>query len=260
MRYIKGLTKETLKLLDRINKESNYYQVRQRAHCIKLSYQGYKISELMKIFQVSRNTIYNWFNNWECSSLAGLYNKLGRGGKKLFNLSKEKKIKEWVKETPKNLEKVKGRIKKEWGITTSKDTIKRIIKFAKMSWRRVKKIVGGNPVTEIYNKKVKELEELEKQESKGKIEIRYVDESGFCLIPYIPYAWQENKQQIGVKSQQSKRLNVLGFLTKNNQLEAYTFKGSINSDVVIACIDDFFLYKNHKKDSLSNGQFFNSSK
>ena len=69
--------------------------------------------------------------------------------------------------------------------------------------------------------------------------IRYVDETGFCLIPYIPYAWQEQEQKIEVKSQQSKRLNVLGFLTKDNQLEAYTFNCSINSDVVITCIDKF---------------------
>ena len=60
MRYIKGLTKDTLKLLERIYKQSKYYQVRQRAHCILLSYQRYKISELMVIFRVSRNTIYNW--------------------------------------------------------------------------------------------------------------------------------------------------------------------------------------------------------
>jgi transposase len=66
-----------------------------------------------------------------------------------------------------------------------------------------------------------------------------VDESGFCLIPYIPYAWQENQQKTEVKSQQSKRLNVLGFLTRDNQLDAYTFNCSINSDVVIACIDKF---------------------
>ncbi|MDJ0688976.1 MAG: hypothetical protein QNJ41_10735 [Xenococcaceae cyanobacterium MO_188.B32] len=40
----------------------------------------------------------------------------------------------------------------------------------------------------MYAKKVKELEQLKQQEEKGEIEIRYVDESGFCLIPYIPYA------------------------------------------------------------------------
>ncbi len=64
MRYIKGLTKDTAKLLKRIYKQSRrysavrrrsllrlrqYHQVRQRAHCILLSYQKYKISELMAI-------------------------------------------------------------------------------------------------------------------------------------------------------------------------------------------------------------------
>ncbi len=47
MRYIKGLTKDTLKLLERIYQQSKYYQVRQRAHCIRLSYQGYKISAII---------------------------------------------------------------------------------------------------------------------------------------------------------------------------------------------------------------------
>ncbi len=77
MRYIKGLTKDTIKLLKRIYKQSKYYQVRQRSHCILLSYERYKISELMAIFKVSRNTIYNWLNNWEANGLVGLYNREG---------------------------------------------------------------------------------------------------------------------------------------------------------------------------------------
>ncbi|MGB6300402.1 MAG: IS630 family transposase [Rivularia sp. (in: cyanobacteria)] len=239
MRYIKGLSKETLKILDRIYHQSKYYQVRQRAHCIKLSFQGYKISELMKLFKVSRNTIYNWFNNWDLESLAGLYNNPGRGRKTIFNINQQKVIKEWVKETPKNLEKVQDRIEKEWGILASKDTIKRVLKIASMGWYRIKRIVGGVPIPAFYDKKYQELQKLKEQESIGEIEIRYVDESGFCLIPYIPYAWQESKQKTTEKSQQSKRLNVLGFLTRNNELEAYAFDCSINSDVVIACIDDF---------------------
>lgn len=239
MRYIKSLTKDTLKLLKRIYKHSKYYQVRQRAHCIQLSYQGYKIAELMKIFKVSRNTIYNWFNSWESSKFVGLYNSPGRGRKKIFNDNQELEIKKWVKATPKSLEKVQERIKKAWGITASKKTIKRIIKSLKMGWYRIKRRVGGSPVPNFYAKKVKELEKLKEYEARGEIEIRYVDESGFCLIPYIPYAWQDRKEKIEIPSRKSKRLNVLGFLTKDNQLEAYTFNCSINSDVVIACIDKF---------------------
>jgi transposase len=239
MRYIKGLSRETASLLKRIYQQSQYYQVRQRAHCIQLSYEGYQISELLNIFKVSRNTIYNWFNNWESFGLVGLYNHPGQGRRKIFKINQQKIIKEWVKETPKNLGLVQEKIKKQWELTVSKDTIKRVIKSIQMGWYRIKRRVGGEPVPEIYTRKVKELEKLVELERTGKIEIRYVDETGFCLIPYIPYAWQENNQKIVVKSQNSKRLNVLGFLTRENELEVYTFQCSINSDVVIACIDKF---------------------
>jgi transposase len=239
MRYIKGLTRETSSLLKRIYQQSKYYQVRARAHCLQLSYEGYKISELIKIFKVSRNTIYNWFNNWESGGLVGLYNYSGQGRKKIFNEEQQKIIIKWVKETPKNLGLVQEKIKKQWGIIASKDTIKRVIKFVQMGWYRLRRRVGGEPEPKFLIRKVQELEKLIQLEKVGKIEIRYVDETGFCLIPYIPYAWQEKNQKISVKSQQSKRLNVLGFLTRSNELEVYTFQDSINSDVVIACIDKF---------------------
>ena len=93
MRYIKGLSRETLKLLKRIYKQSEYNQVRQRAHCIQLSYEGYTIAKLMKVFQVSRNTIYNWFNDWDKYGLAGLYDRKGRGRKRFFNVEQQKEIK-----------------------------------------------------------------------------------------------------------------------------------------------------------------------
>jgi len=112
MRYIKGLSKETLKLLKRIYKSSKSEQVRERGLAIQLSYQGYKISQLMEIFQVSRNTIYNWFNNWDKKGLVGLYDRKGRGRKKLFQIEYQQKIKEWVKENPKNLSKVRDKIHK----------------------------------------------------------------------------------------------------------------------------------------------------
>ncbi len=108
-----------------------------------------------------------------------------------------------------------------------------------MGWFRIKKTTAGEPLTSFYEKKVEELEEIKEQECRDEIEIVYVDETGFCLTPYVPYAWQENKKRIKVKSSRSKRLNVLGFLSKKNLLEVYSFECSINSDIVVACIDAF---------------------
>ena len=105
----------------------------------------------------------------------GIYNSYGRGRKKLFTVEQEQQIKNWVKETPKNLGKVQEKILREWGNTVSKKTIKRIIKSAYMGWYRIKRRVGGKPVPEFYDKKVKKLDKLKEQESTGEIEIRYVD-------------------------------------------------------------------------------------
>ena len=102
MRFITRLAYETEKLLKRIEQKSKYYQVRQRAKCIQLSYQGFQISKIMKILKVGRNTIYNWLNNWEKYNLIGLYNKKGRGRKTILEGQKEEQVKEWIKNHPKN--------------------------------------------------------------------------------------------------------------------------------------------------------------
>ncbi len=153
MRYIKGLTKDTIKLLKRIYQQSKYYQVRQRSHCILLSHQKYRICELMEIFKVSRNTIYNWLNNWESLGLVGLYNREGQGRKKIFDKEQQKIIKDWVKETPKNLVVVQEKICSKWGIRASKDTIKRVLKCLGMKWKRLRKTVRGKPEPELYERK-----------------------------------------------------------------------------------------------------------
>lgn len=239
MRYIKGLTKDTLKLLKRINKESRYHQVRQRSHCILLSYRKYKISELMRIFQVSRNTIYNWLNNWENWGLVGLYDREGRGRKKLFDDQQQETIKEWVKETPKKLGTVQERIKQEWDMVVSKDTIKRVIKCLGMKWKRMRKQVGGEPDKEFYERKKQILEALKRLSDLGCLDLRYLDESGFCLTPYVPYGWQDKSETEGLKSKKSKRLNVIGLLNRKNDLECYIFENKITSDVVIKLLDNY---------------------
>ena len=239
MRYIKGLNKETIKLLKRIHKQSKYYQVRQRSHCIQLSYEGYQIEELMRIFQVSRNTIYNWFNNWEKLGLVGLYNRAGQGRKKQFNVEQEKTIKEWVKQSPKNLSKVQGQIQEKWGITTSKYTIKRIIKKLKMTWKRMKRGLAKPPDEWELEVKIPKLVELKEQEKKGEIELRYFDETGFSLMPYVPYAWQEKNQKIILNSSKSKRINILGLMNRESELYYEIISGAVNSEIIINFFDRF---------------------
>ena len=67
-----------------------------------------------------------------------------------------------------------------------------------------------------------------------------MDETGFTRVPPIPYAWQTIGDTLGLPSQRSGRLNVLGFMHRQGTLESYVSEQSITSDVVAACIEVFF--------------------
>lgn len=239
MRFITNLNRETIKLLIRISKQSQYYRVRQRAHCILLSYEGYTTTQLMTIFRISRVTIYNWFNNWEKQKLVGLYDAKGKGRKPKLKEKQKEQVLQWAKTFPKSIKKIAGLILEHFSISLSKKTIKRILKYFGFTWRRIRQRVAGKPDPLEYQQKKETLQQFKRQDEQGIIDLRYFDESGFCLTPYIPYAWQVKNETIEIETQKSERLNVVGFLNRDNNLTAYTFYGNIDSQVVIACIDDF---------------------
>ena len=239
MRFIQLLSLETESLLRRIYQHSKRTQVRQRAHCILLSNEGFTIAELMKIFQVSRKTIYNWFTAWEEQSLVGLYSRPGRGRKPTFTPEQREQIHQWAQENPKTLNPVLNKIQEMWKLTVSKDTVRRILKGFSMSWRRCRRVLGGSPDPQEYERKKRQLEGLKALDDEEVIDLIYMDEAGFCLTPYVPYAWQDKGETLGLESQKSERLNALGFMHRRRTVESYLFTQSITSEVVIACIDDF---------------------
>lgn len=55
----------------------------------------------------------------------------------------------------------------------------------------------------------------------------------------MPYAWQPIGETIEVPCSKSSRLNVLGFLTLDNQFEPFVFECNIDTDIVIATFDEF---------------------
>jgi hypothetical protein len=57
-----------------------------------------------------------------------------------------------------------------------------------------------------------------------------LDETGFCLTPYIPYGWQEKGEDVQIKSSRSRRLNVLELMNTALELDAYIFEGRITSE------------------------------
>ena len=140
MRYVSNLNFETLSLLNRISKYSKKSQIRDRATCIILSFKRFEISQLITMFGVHRNTIYNYLNNWENQGLLSLYNSKGQGRKSIITYDNEQFVMETVNEYPNQLKKVIVILENEKGIKLSLDTLKLFVK-KKMNfiWKRVRK-------------------------------------------------------------------------------------------------------------------------
>src|SRR6266403_2818645 len=239
MRFVEDISQETVSMLQRIYRQSKHHRVRQRAQCLLLSFRGSTTTQLMEVFQVDRITIYHWFDAWEVRHLAGLYDKAKKGRPQKCTPEQKESIRQWTKAFPKNLNKIGGLVAEHFHVRLSKQTLKRILKSMAFSWRRVRKGVKGEPEPEEYQQKKEALHDLQQRASQGTLDLYYFDDSGFCFTPYLPYAWQEKGETITLDSGPSKRLNVLGFLSKNNELQAYSRLGSVNSDVVVRCINDF---------------------
>jgi len=90
-----------------------------------------------------------------------------------------------------------------------------------------------------YDEKKSELKALQEQSEKGEMDLFYGDGSGFSLVPYIPYAWQEIGKTIEVPCFKSKTLNLFGIWDAKNDLNLYSIEGSLTSEILIEYIDDF---------------------
>jgi transposase len=240
MPLTREITPETQSLLKRIYRQSRHHRVRQRAHCRLLRSQGMKNIEIQSVFPVSEKTLYNWFNAWNDNGLVGLYDRVGRGRKPKLNAEQKAQVKDWVKDSPRNLKAVLEKIEATWNIKISLDTLKRMLKAFQMRWKRMRRVTAKQPVSADYERKRSALEILKDLDAVGSIALYYMDETGFTLVPPIPYAWQEVGETLGIPSQRSSSLNVLGFMHRQGKLESYVSEQSITSDVVVACIETFF--------------------
>jgi transposase len=239
VKFVSKLNEEQINELNRVIKDSKKSQIRRRAQAILLSAQGYCIDEIAKICGVNRNAISAWINKWECMGISGLEDKPRSGHPSILTDGEKELVIKLASAHPRSIAKIIALLFKQTGKRVSDTTIKRILKAAKGTKKRIRKSLKSKRDNEEFEAASESIQELRRQHEDGEIEVWYFDETGFDLQPTVPYAWQPNGEIIEVPSERSTRLNVLGFMTNDNRFEPFCFEGSVNTDVVIACFDAF---------------------
>ena len=130
MRFVK-LSEAELKTLQEGHKNGSQFQFRNRCQCLVLSGQGNTVSEFAQLFEVTRMTIYGWFDRWNNNGIAGLMNKPGRGRKPILSLQNRAHIESVKTAARNNAQSIKAMVAElETALDTemSVDTVKRFLK------------------------------------------------------------------------------------------------------------------------------------
>jgi transposase len=111
-----------------------------------------------------------------------------------------------------NVKKLRAYLLKAFGLRASRNTIRRMLKQARMSWKKVKKMLGkANPDKRAAH--VEQLAKLYEGVCKGEIILVYVDEAHLHRDMDLGYTWGRIGKRVWRKSgcaKLSERLNCYG--------------------------------------------------
>jgi len=91
--FVKELTVSEIAVLEQGKKTGKNFSFRTRCHAILLSHKGYEIKDLVKIFDVHRSSIYNWFSLWKSKGIEGLKTNKGQGRKPALCIDNSEHVK-----------------------------------------------------------------------------------------------------------------------------------------------------------------------
>ncbi len=240
-KFVKPLTDEQRKQLKEIMKSQATERRRMRAHAVLLSDRHYSINHIADIYQVDRDRVSVWLQWWAEHEFDGLDDDPRGGRPKLLNAEERRHALELVKEEPRNIKCGMHKIAATLGKVISADTLKSMLRAADYGWKRMRRSLRGKRDEAAFRFAEAELLGLREADlaGQGASTLWYMDEAGFTLEPCVPYAWQKVSETLELACGKSRRQNVIGFLNLRNQFHSFAFEGTIDTSVVLECLDLF---------------------
>ena len=239
MKRVATLTDIEKEELNSLYKYGKTQRVRIRSHIILQSDKGKRVRELVDIFGFHYDTICDLITAYNKKGISGLYDLPKSGRPPAMSSEEMEFVLKMVAQDSRNLNLILSELENKFNKKISKITLIRFLKKKRFIWKRMRKSLKKKRNEAAFKFFKNYLNALLKCEDKGFIDVYFFDESGFNLFPTIPYGWIQINEDIELPSSKSKSFSVLGFINRANDFHSYLIEGSVNSDVVIACFDDF---------------------
>lgn len=235
-KFITELNEEQGGELRELMKTANE-QVRRRAHAVLLNSRGYSVDRVADIYEVDRDTVSRWLDQWEDDGTNGLHDQEGRGRKPTLDEKEQKQAIKIVEKDPRSSKRSLSKIEEKTGKSISRSTLKRILKKGRKTWKRLRRSLRGKRDEADFQAAKAELAGFRAKAEAGEIDLYYFDEAGFTLDPCVPYAWQTVGETIEIPAASSDRINVLAFLSTDLRFHPFIFEETVDSEIVIACFE-----------------------
>jgi DDE superfamily endonuclease/Winged helix-turn helix len=237
MKYVTPLSDAEIETLQQMHAHHPSRRARMRAHSLLLSHQRYTIPHIARIQQVDPRRVSAWIDRWQAWGVVGLYDRPRSGRPAIFTAEEPQHVYAYLDASPKDVKQVVEAMEQKTRKRVSTKTIKRFIKKSPI-WKRIKKAPAKAPAPQQYRRSQEMIARLQARESHGECDLWYFDGAGFCLEPYLPYAWQPIGAAIAVPTaSHGRRLNGVAFLKRNNDLYPSMIEGSVDTAVIIECFD-----------------------
>lgn len=128
MKQVSPLSAETESMLHEAIKGCPHQRVRQRAQAVLWSAMGYQRSDIADLSFVVADVVSHWLNHWESDGLSGLYDAPRHGRPPIYTATEALQLKEFLDESPQQLQQAQVKLTALTGKSSSLDTIKRLLK------------------------------------------------------------------------------------------------------------------------------------
>jgi len=123
--------------------------------------------------------------------------------------------------------------------------LKAALKRLGYTWKRFRKSLDDKQDPLEYERKLAELLQLFQLAREGYADLFFGDGSSFNMEGYVPYGWQPKSKYIRITPSKTPSTKVFGLMDMQERLYAYTTKGNLNTEAVIAFIEEFWEQHRH---------------
>lgn len=216
-------------------------KVKDRAEIVRLNAHGWYIEKIASHFNWSVQRVRDTLHRWEKNGLGGLWDKAGRGSKAKWKDVDISYVEECLRQEPRtyNSRQLAEKLATERQVYLSPDRLRRVLKKKGIIWKRTRISHKNKQNPEERQKKQADLEMLELAAAAGEIDLKYLDESGFCLWSPVTYTYfPQNEQKRQEQTQRrGRRLSILGIMQTKVSFTYGLVIGSFTSESYIKMME-----------------------